>query len=160
MDANVMVPEWMKAVLHIDPVWFVLALAFLVLAIALYALSAVRRLGLHVKEIRRDVQRQQTSLLALHGAMKMISEDVITHGHAQYSVRRTLEHLVDQQGQMQLREVDEGLYPQAIQLIRSGRSREEVRKLCALTQTEVDLLFSLHGQGGAPRPPAKQAPPR
>ncbi|MFD2112966.1 DUF2802 domain-containing protein [Thiorhodococcus fuscus] len=79
--------------------------------------------------------------------MKTISEDVISHGQIQSSVRRTLERLVDQQSQMQLREVDEGLYPQAIRLIQSGRGRDEVQRLCSLTDSEADLLFSLHAPG-------------
>lgn len=119
-------------------------LAMLLAGVALKSISTLRR---QMREIRQDHQRQNTSLLALHGAMKMISEDVISHGQAQSSVRRTLERLADQQNEMRLRDVDDGLYPQAIQLIQEGRGREEVRKLCGLTDSEVDLLFSLHGQG-------------
>ncbi|WP_295399231.1 DUF2802 domain-containing protein [uncultured Thiocystis sp.] len=124
---------------------FVLTLLVMLLAgVALKSISTLRR---QIREIRQDHQRQNTSLLALHGAMKMISEDVISHGQAQSSVRRTLEHLADRQNEMRLRDVDDGLYPQAIQLIQAGRAREEVRKLCGLTDSEVDLLFSLHGRG-------------
>lgn len=125
----------------------VLALLAVILAVsALFSISALRR---QLREIRRDVQRQNTSLLALHGAMKVIAEDVIAHAQSQSSVRRTLERLTDGQSELRLRDVDEGLYPQAIQLIRDGRSREEVRRLCGLTQSEVDLLFSLHTQDAA-----------
>lgn len=125
----------------------VVALLAVILAVsALFSISALRR---QLREIRRDVQRQNTSLLALHGAMKVIAEDVIAHAQSQSAVRRTLERLTDGQSELRLRDVDEGLYPQAIQLIHDGRSREEVRRLCGLTQSEVDLLFSLHAQDAA-----------
>lgn len=112
-----------------------------------YALVSIATLRRQVREIRQDYQRQNTSMLALHGAMKMISEDVISHGQVQSSVSRTLERLSDQQTELRLRDVDDGFYPQAIQLIQDGRGREEVRKICGLTESELDLLFSLHGQG-------------
>ncbi|TCT21263.1 DUF2802 domain-containing protein [Thiobaca trueperi] len=125
----------------------VVAVLAMILAVsALFSISALRR---QLREIRRDVQRQNTSLLALHGAMKVIAEDVIAHAQTQSSVRRTLERLTDGQSELRLRDVDEGLYPQAIQMIHDGRSREEVRRLCGLTQSEVDLLFSLHAQDAA-----------
>lgn len=125
----------------------VVAVLAMILAVsALFSISALRR---QLREIRRDVQRQNTSLLALHGAMKVIAEDVIAHAQTQSSVRRTLERLTDGQSELRLRDVDEGLYPQAIQMINDGRSREEVRRLCGLTQSEVDLLFSLHRQDAA-----------
>ncbi|EXJ16894.1 hypothetical protein D779_2505 [Imhoffiella purpurea] len=116
---------------------------------------AQKRLRSEFLELKRDQQRQSTAILALHGAMKTISEDVIAHGQAQSSVRRTLDRLADLQSQMQLREVDEGLYPQAIRLIQSGRGREEVRRLCSLTESEADLLFSLHGPGTTLEPGAR-----
>jgi hypothetical protein len=120
-----------------------------VCALTLAIIAFKRLLGLRrqLDELRRESQRQNTTLLALHGAMKMIADDVIVHGQVQSSVKRTLDHLVDQHTELQLRDVDEGLYPQAIQMIRKGRPREEVRQLCGLTESEVDLLFSLHGQG-------------
>ena len=125
-------------------VWTALALAALTVSVALYALAAVARLRRQIRELREQAQRQTTSLLALQGAMKVIAEDVIAHGQVQSNVRRTLERLVDEQSALRLREVDEGLYPQAIQMVQNGRSREEVRELCGLTQAELDLLFSLH----------------
>ncbi len=131
--------------------WFALASVSVVLVatmfIAIRALRQSARLRRQVDELRRDQQRQSTSILALHGAMKVISEDVINHGQHQSSVTRTLERLTDRQSELRLRDVDEGLYSQAIALIRQGRSRQEVRKLCALSESETDLLFSLHGQG-------------
>lgn len=125
-------------------VWIAVAIAALALLLAFHALTALAALRRRLEELRDQVQRQTTSLLALHGAMKVIAEDVITHGQMQSNVRRTLERLVDEQSALRLREVDEGLYPQAIQMVQSGRTREEVRELCGLTQAEVDLLFSLH----------------
>jgi biopolymer transport protein ExbB/TolQ len=126
---------------------FLFALAVIAIILAVFTLISTSALRRQIREVKRDYQRQNTSLLALYGAMKVISEDVISHGQTQSSVRRTLERLAEQQSELRLREVDGGLYPQAIQLIHEGRSREEVRKLCALTESEVDLLFSLHGQG-------------
>lgn len=137
-----------------EPLWIALLLVSLALVLALLLAARALRLaaGLRqqVKDLRGEQQRQSTSLLALHGAMKVIAEDVITHGQHQSKVATALERLADRQTELRLRDVDEGLYSQAIELIRHGRSREEVRKLCALTQSEVNLLFSLHGQGTGP----------
>ncbi|MBK1641857.1 hypothetical protein CKO12_08235 [Chromatium okenii] len=127
--------------------WGVLLLTILTLIIAIRALIATAALRTQLRELKNDFHRYNTSLLALNGAMKVIAEDVITHGRMQSTVKRTLERLTDEHSEMRLREVDAGLYPQAIQLIYEGRRREEVRKLCGLTESEVDLLFSLHGQG-------------
>lgn len=125
-------------------VWVVPAVIVLVLLLAGYALLAFTAVRRQVRKLEDQVQRQTTSLLALHGAMKVIAEDVIAHGQIQSGVRRTLERLVDEQSALRLREVDEGLYPQAIQMVQNGRSREEIRALCGLTHAEIDLLFSLH----------------
>jgi len=143
MMSGIDVPS--SVVLVLGSVAFVLAAFGLVIIVRLS--RTVKRLRDQVHELKRDQQRQSTTLLSLHGAMKTISEDVISHGQIQSSVRRTLERLVDQQSQMQLREVDEGLYPQAIQLIQDGRGRDEVQRLCSLTDSEADLLFSLHAPG-------------
>lgn len=137
-----MMPDWSAVLAPIA-----LAISIVALALGLIVLARLGSMRRQIREIRQGLERHDTSLLALHGAMKTISEDVIHQGQAQSSVARTLERLVDQQGEMRLREVDEGLYPQAIRLIRSGHSREEVRRLCGLTEAETDLLFSLHGQG-------------
>ena len=134
---------------RIDPAWLVAVGALLLACGSLWlagrALLRVRALANQLRESRGEYQRLNTSVLALHGAMKVIAEDVIDHGQHQSAVRRALERLVEQQSELRLRDVDEGLYGQAIELIRHGRGREEVRKLCALTASEVDLLFSLHG---------------
>jgi hypothetical protein len=124
---------------------FVLAiLAFVLAVIALVSGATLRR---QLRELKNDFHRHDTSLLSLHGAMKVIAEDVINHGQTQSAVKRSLERLTDEHSEMRLRDTDAGLYPQAIQLIYEGRRREDVRKLCGLTETEVDLLFSLHGSG-------------
>ncbi len=127
--------------------WGVLLLVLLILVVAIRALIVTAALRTQLRELKNEFHRHDNSLLALHGAMKVIAEDVITHGRMQSTVKRTLERLTDEHSEMRLREVDAGLYPQAIQLIYEGRRREEVRKLCGLTESEVDLLFSLHGQG-------------
>lgn len=143
--------------------WAALALVAFALLMALYALIRLAALRRQVRKLEDQAQRQTTSLLALHGAMKVISEDVIAHSQIQSSVRRTLERLVDEQSALRLREVDDGLYPQAIQMVQSGRSRDEVRELCGLTHAEVDLLFTLHrpsidtkvARAGSPRSGAR-----
>lgn len=130
-------------------VLFISALALIAIFLAVFALIAASKLRRQIKDLNDNFQRQNTSLLSLHGAMKVIAEDVIQHSQMQTSFTRTLARLTDEHSEMRLREVDAGLYPQAIQLIYDGRRREEVRKLCALTESEVDLLFSLHGQGAS-----------
>ena len=134
--------------IRIDPLW--VAVPALLVALSAIWLAVRLRTRLHVleerlRELRHDRQQTDTAILALHGAIKAVAEDVIDQGQHQSSVRRALDRLADQQSELRLRVVDEGLYVQAIELIRLGRGRGEVRKLCGLTQAEVDLLFSLHG---------------
>lgn len=136
-------------------IWLIvaLALAMLPMAVAVVALwIGLSRLRRRIQALRDDQQRQITSLLALHGALKAIADDVIAHEQMQNGIRRALERLSDQHSELRLRDAEEGAYAQAIQLIARGRSREEVRALCALTATELDLLFTLHGQGLGARP--------
>ncbi|MGQ9659000.1 MAG: DUF2802 domain-containing protein [Thermochromatium sp.] len=142
--------------LAIDPLWMAaLALFLAVLAIALVVRLHVRLRALErrLRELRQEQQETDTALLALHGAIKAVAEDVIAQGQHQSSVRRALDRLADQQSELRLRSVDEGLYVQAIELIRLGRGRSEVRQICGLTHAEVDLLFSLHGASVAREPP-------
>ncbi len=140
----------MNGQLGVGMLWLALAAALVAMALAVYAVVALLVWRRQIRELRSELQRQNTAMLALHGAMKMISEDVITHGQVQSSVKRALERLADQQSELRLRDVGEGLYPQAIRLIQDGRTREEVRQLCGLTQSELDLLFSLHAGRSPP----------
>ena len=144
--------------LRIDPLW----IAAPALLVALWAVRLAGRLRTRLnaleerlRELRHDRQETDTALLALHGAIKAVAEDVIDQSQHQSSVRRALDRLADQQSELRLRSVDEGLYVQAIELIRLGRGRGEVRQLCGLTHAEVDLLFSLHGASVAREPSAR-----
>lgn len=142
----------------IDPFWvaaLALFVAMLAGVLAVRARARLRVLEARLRELRQGQQGIDTAILALHGAIKAVAEDVISQGQHQSSVKRALDRLADQQSELRLRSVDEGLYVQAIELIRLGRGRGEVRKLCGLTHAEVDLLFSLHGASVArDTPPA------
>lgn len=124
-------------------------------AISLLALIALTVLAFilfrQIGRLQADLARQGESLGALASAMKVISGEAFHVRQDQATVGQALERLADQQNEMRLemrlRDADRTPYAQAIQLIRNGQTRDEVRKLCALTQSEVDLLFSLHGQG-------------
>ncbi|BCU08200.1 DUF2802 domain-containing protein [Allochromatium tepidum] len=134
--------------IRLDPLWVAVpALLVALVALLLVVRTGTRQRALEARlaELRHDQRGLDTAILALHGAIKAVAEDVIDQGQHQSSVRRALDRLADQQSELRLRAVDEGLYVQAIELIRLGRGRGEVRKLCGLTQAEVDLLFSLHG---------------
>ena len=149
--------EGLIPVVPIDPLWVAvpaLLVALLALLLAVRAGTRLRALEAHIRALRHDQQGLDTAILALHGAIKAVAEDVIDQSQHQSSVRRALDRLADQQSELRLRDVDEGLYVQAIELIRLGRGRGEVRKLCGLTQAEVDLLFSLHGASVAREPPS------
>ncbi|MTW20309.1 DUF2802 domain-containing protein [Allochromatium palmeri] len=133
--------------IRIDALWVALpALLIAVLAgwLAVRARTQLRTLEERMRVMRHEQLELNTSILSLHGAIKAVADDVIDQGQHQSSVKRALDRLADQQSELRLRNVDEGLYVQAIELIRLGRGRSEVRKLCGLTHAEVDLLFSLH----------------
>jgi len=138
--------------LEFDPAWVALPallIALWSLWLAVRARARLRALEARIHALRHDQLECNTSILALHGAIKAVAEDVIDQGQHQSSVRRALDRLADQQSELRLRSVEDGLYVQAIELIRLGRGRGEVRRLCGLTHAEVDLLFSLHGAGTA-----------
>ncbi|WP_024327401.1 DUF2802 domain-containing protein [Thioalkalivibrio sp. AKL19] len=130
-------------------IWLAALIALLATIVAGFAVGLVILLRRQLAALRQDYQRQATSVMALQGAMKALSEGVATHGQAQASVQRALERLHDQHSELRAREGDSGAYEQAIRLIQQGVGREEVRRRCGLTSTELDLLFSLHGTGTA-----------
>ncbi len=130
-------------------IWLVALIALLATIVAAFSVGLVILLRRQLAALRQDYQRQATSVMALQGAMKALSEGVATHGQAQASVQRALERLHDQHSELRAREGDSGAYEQAIRLIQQGQGREEVRRRCGLTSTELDLLFSLHGTGTA-----------
>ncbi|QIK38909.1 DUF2802 domain-containing protein [Caldichromatium japonicum] len=145
-------PEWIEALgavfWGVEPLWF----ALLAILMALWAMllgwragRRVRALEAQIQGLRREQEGFETAVLALHGAIKAVAEDVIDQGQHQASVQRALDRLAEQHSELRLRTADEGLYLRAIELIRLGHGRHEVRRLCGLTQAEVDLLFSLHG---------------
>ncbi|WP_018935544.1 DUF2802 domain-containing protein [Thioalkalivibrio sp. ALJ24] len=130
-------------------VWVVAGIALISTIVAAFAIAMVLLLRRQLAALRQDYQRQATSLMALQGAMKVLSEGVINHGQAQAAVQRALERLHDQHTELRARDPDQGSYEKAIQLVREGYSRDEVRRLCSLTPTELDLIYSLHGAGTA-----------
>jgi len=132
------------------------ALGFLFAALALFQL---RR---HIARLQRDGERQANLLLALQGTLKVMSGEALSHRQELSNILRAIERLAtlnqETRLEMRLRNADHSPYTQAIRLIRHGQSREAVRKLCALTETEVDLLFSLHAQGLAAEVAERDAP--
>jgi hypothetical protein len=134
--------------LTIQPLWI---LSILVIVCAIFALWAFKTLRTQIAQLQRDFERQINALLALQGALKVLSGEAINHRQDQAAVLRALERLanINQETRLEtrLRDADRSPYSHAIQLIRHGQSREAVRKICALTESEVDLLFNLHGQG-------------
>ncbi|WP_026340663.1 DUF2802 domain-containing protein [Thioalkalivibrio sp. ALJT] len=130
-------------------IWLVVLVALLATVVAAFAVGLVVLLRRQLAALREDHQRQATSVMALKGAMKALSEGMASHGQAQASVQRALERLHDQHSELRAREGDSGTYEQAIRLIQEGHGREEVRRRCGLTTNELDLLFSLHGSGTA-----------
>lgn len=121
------------------------AIGFLALVLAGFELR--RRL----MQLHRAYERQANLVLTLHGMLKVLSGEVLSQRQELTNMVRAIERLAalnqETRLEMRLRNADRSPYTQAIHLIRHGQPRETVRKLCALTETEVDLLFSLHAQG-------------
>lgn len=126
-------------------------LALLATIIVLLALVALIQLRQRLTRMQLVMEQQTQTLLAIQGAVKVLSGEAVTHREDLASVRRAIERVgeLNQQTrlEMRLRDADGSPYAQAIQLIRHGQPRTEVRKLCSLTDSEVDLLFNLHGHG-------------
>ncbi len=127
----------------------ILALMAAMLAVlALFALVGLRQ---RLEQVRQVLEQQTQALLAIQGATRVLSGEAVTHREDLASLRRGIDRLgeLNQQTRLELRlrDADSSPYAQAIQLIRHGQTRSEVRKLCSLTESEVDLLFNLHGHG-------------
>ena len=126
-------------------------LSLLAAGIALLALLALMQLRRRLAQMQLVMEQQTQTLLAIQGGVKVLSGEAVTHREDLSRVRLAVERLgeLNQQTRMEmrLRDADGSPYTQAIQLIRHGQPRAEVRKLCSLTESEVDLLFNLHGQG-------------
>lgn len=126
-------------------------LATLVAALAVGAFILLRR---ELRRVHQSLLDQAESLVALQRSMKVVAGEAFQRAQDQATIERALEQLVNQQHELsleiRLHHADQGAYAQAIKLIQGGQSREQVRALCALNETELDLLFGLHGQGIGP----------
>lgn len=139
-------------------------LALCALIIALMAVLALRSLRRRLQGVEETLEQHTQTLLAIEGTAKVLSGEAVSHREDLARVRRAIDRLSELNQEtrleMRLRDADRSPYTQAIQLIQNGQPRSEVRKLCALTETEVDLLFNLHGQGVSPSlSPDDQRPP-
>ncbi|NKN33188.1 DUF2802 domain-containing protein [Marichromatium bheemlicum] len=125
--------------------------------LAALALAACVYLGRELRRLRRELGRLDPALQSLHRDLRVIAGESFHRGQDRMMLVNALERLADQQQEMRLemrmRDADQSPYAQAIKLIRSGQNREQVRRLCALTDAELELLFGLHGHGlGDDRP--------
>lgn len=138
-------------------------LALIAVAFALLALFALIQLRRRIDRALQVLEQQTQTLLAVQGALRVLSGEAITHredlARAQRAIVRLGELNQQTRMEMRLRDAESSPYNQAIQLIRHGQPRAEVRKLCSLTESEVDLLFTLHGQGVAVEPSSPFEPP-
>lgn len=139
---------------YVMPMLFVDILAICATLIALLVPVALWRQRLSLERLEQRVEQQTQTLLAIQGAAKVLSGEAVTHREDLARVRKVIDRLAQLNQEMRLelrlRDADNSPYTQAIKLIRHGQPRSEVRKLCSLTDSEVDLLFNLHGQGIAP----------
>jgi hypothetical protein len=128
-------------------------LGLLAALLVILVLLMLRQLRQSLARMEQTLEQQTRTLLAIHGAVRVLSGEAVTHREDLANARRAIDRVAELNQQtrleMRLRDADSSPYTQAIQLIRHGQSRAEVRKLCSLTESEVDLLFSLHGQGVA-----------
>lgn len=122
--------------------------------IALLVPLALWRQRQYLEHLEQRLEQQTKVLLAMQGTAKVLSGEAVTHREDLAKVRKVIDRLAQLNQEMRLelrlRDAENSPYTQAIQLIRHGQPRSEVRKLCSLTESEVDLLFNLHGQGIAP----------
>ncbi|MBB1125787.1 DUF2802 domain-containing protein [Thiospirillum jenense] len=119
--------------------------------VAITALVAFVTLRQRLARVSTEFEQQTQAILAMQGAIKVLSGEAIGHRQDLAALRQAIDRLIElhheSRLETRLRDADSSPYSQAIALIRHGQSRDEVRKLCSLTESEVDLLFSLHGQG-------------
>ncbi|MCG5511080.1 DUF2802 domain-containing protein [Ectothiorhodospira lacustris] len=121
--------------------YIVLTLALL---IALASAAACFWLKRQLDALRKRLSLQETSVLALRGALSALHNEEQQFEAYRKTVDQQLRRLAEQQEQVLMRDVDEGPYRQAMRMVRQGATRDDLVAGCGLSSGEAELLLAMH----------------
>ncbi|MCG5499502.1 DUF2802 domain-containing protein [Ectothiorhodospira lacustris] len=121
--------------------YIVLTLALL---IALASAAACFWLKRRLDALRKRLSLQETSVLALRGALSALHNEEQQFEAYRKTVDQQLRRLAEQQEQVLMRDVDEGPYRQAMRMVRQGATRDDLVAGCGLSSGEAELLLAMH----------------
>ncbi|SEQ17315.1 Protein of unknown function [Ectothiorhodospira magna] len=95
-------------------------------------------------DLRRRLSLQETSMLALKGALSALHSEEHQFEAYRKRVDQQLQRLSEQQEQVLMRDADEGPYRQALRMVRQGATRDDLVAGCGLSAGEAELLLAMH----------------
>ena len=125
--------------INIDPIIALLAALVAVLTLAqIYQILSLRRLRRQLHSRDNQSTRQRDDFAALCKASVGAGDHLV---RLEQQVRR----LTERQDQIEMRNVGDRPYTQAIQMVQSGADVAELIARCGLTRGEAELIAMLHG---------------
>lgn len=125
--------------MNIEPTTAILAALVIVLALGqIYQLFALRRLRGLLRTREDQTVRARDDFAALCKASVGAGDHLV---RLEQQVRR----LTERQDQIEMRNVGDRPYTQAIQMVQSGADVSELISRCGLTRGEAELIAMLHG---------------
>lgn len=124
--------------------WAMIAILVIVVLLAVFAVFELARLRTRFAKLLEAYEQQQTMVLKLQGALKAIGASAAEQSRLQDEVRQALERLRDQHDALATRGPESARYEQAIRLAEGGTSRAEIKRVCQLSEAELDLILRLH----------------
>ncbi|EHQ51944.1 hypothetical protein ECTPHS_04583 [Ectothiorhodospira sp. PHS-1] len=116
----------------------------LALLIAMASAAACFWLKHQLDGMRKRLNLQETSVLALRGALSALHSEEQQFEAYRKKVDQQLRRLAEQQEQVLMRDVDEGPYRQAMRMVRQGATRDDLVASCGLSSGEAELLLAMH----------------
>lgn len=125
--------------MNIEPTTVILAALVIALALGqIYQLVALRRLRRQLHSRDDQTTRTRDDFAALCKASVGAGDHLV---RLEQQVRR----LTERQDQIEMRNVGDRPYTQAIQMVQSGADVSELISRCGLTRGEAELIAMLHG---------------
>lgn len=125
-------------------IWVLTTLVLVVGVLAALALFGLLQLRARLQQLIRAYEQQQTLVLGLRGAIEAVGATAAEQARLQEEAREAIERLRDQHDALAARDPENERYEQAIRLAEGGASRAEIKRVCQLSEAELDLIVRLH----------------
>lgn len=109
---------------------------------------------LHLRRMKRRINRQEQLLKSLESDMQAVCHGARGMGDAVVQLEQRLRKMTERQDSLDMREPDNRVYTQAIKLAHTGASVEELVSTCGLARSEAELVHLLHQSDESAEPKA------